>query len=666
MGVTEFRVVRQPSGTVDTSLYDVRPLREAFQRAASGGTLSFADSDGTTEADYPYGQRCQVQSTTDGGSTWTTRLEGFVANATPNRRDGLPQVDVDLVAYDHLLRRRKVYKTYSSTTISSILKDLITTFTAVTWNASKVTVTNDATISREFKGDRVDEAIAYLASESGDEEWGVDDSLEFFFQEQDTTRAPAVSDADVIDHDLPTQGKRAINRFKLFYGPSGNRNAVVVEDRESQQDLKNKLGTGGGVEIADSDTLPEVTDEDRAEAIARQQLDGRSVIRTGTVTVPLGRFGTEAGDVINLTVSAAGITDSDFRVAQIEYNWQDGETVLTIAENRGEIDDLLVALSDSVDNVRAREADPSVTPTNFLDLQSGVTVSQSATVIEKTVNSGAFTFGLGDSASEFSLEPMDNLGQQYDGYSTIATESDTVTKASLNGFRDVWQGESSPGISHAGVGSSDAEAVRADNSLDSQITRFSLGVFDATDAAREIQFDAVVPPHDTAVMGATLREWGWFDALSGNDMYVRVTHADASHDATTMHVCRVVLTVDDDPDEQGVITDKGQERLRDLFIGETGHEPSDMVYGTGSTDPAESDTSLASKSHEDAIDSTADRSTGITDIVERVTDADADTTNFSEVGYENSSNELEARVTFEAYSSDVVVETHYRFKARNA
>lgn len=663
MSTIELRLRRPSDGTTDTDLFDVKPLRESFSRFASGATLPILDRDGATLDDYPYGTRVQVQYSTDAGSTWTTRLEGLVADATRSTRTDIPMVEVELVAYDHLLRRRKVYKSYNDT-ISNILNDLITSFTSVSWVSSNVSVTNNQTINREFKGERVDEAIKYLASESADEEWGVNDSLEFFFRSQDDTRAPAATDADVIRYDLPTKGKRSVNRYKLFYGSSGS-SYVTREDREQQQALKDKLGTGSRVVISDSDTLPEITDEDRAAGIAEQRLGEQSVIQTGTVTVPFGRFGTTAGDVVELSIGDAGITATDFRVAQIEYDWGRAETTLTVAENSaGNMDSLLIGLSDSVDNVRARDADSSATGTEYLDLQSGVQLSTNASLTTKQHGSGGFVLG----QSELGQGTSDQLGGGVASSSSITVESKKAGSALLNLLRDLWQdgNSESADLTHVGVGTDDAAATRADTSLQAAVDREAVDKYGAGNSAQKIEFVATIPAGGPYADAASLKELMVFDADTGGTGYLRVTHADTSLDASTRLKVHVEVDVQNDPDGQGVITSKGQERIRDLAIGESDHEPSDRVYGTGTSAPSESDTSLGSQSHEDAIDSTADRSTGIASVVERITAGDADTTNFSELGEENAADELLSRVVFEAYGSDVVVESDHRFRARNA
>lgn len=666
----EFRAKDPADGSTDTDLYDV-DLVDAFSRFASKATPKFVDTDGTKVDTYPYGRRVEFEYSEDGGSTWNLRLATTVADAIRTNNDGLPAVGGTFVSYDHYLRREPVNKTYTDTAISTILEDIITTFTPVNWVASNVTVVNDATLA-EFvlQSERPDVGIAELASRSGDEEWGVNDSLEFFFQPQDSTRADPIGDTDVIDHDLPTEGKRAINRFTLFYGDPANNNEtfVTVENREAQQDLKDKLNAPRNVVVAAEDTRPEVSDDKYAEDLARQELGQRSVIQTGTITIPLGRFDITAGDVFQLTLSDAGIDTTDFRVAQIEDRWGKGVHQLTIAENSASnMEDLLTGLSDSMDNVRARDADPDATGTTFLDLQSGVEVSLSVTVRRKSRNTSGFTAGFGDSGSVATVAPTDTVGLQFDGYTTVANEGSVATVATLNALRDVWQGDSGPGISHLGIGRDDAEPTRSENSLSDQITRQSLATFAKDQDNQTVQFDGAIPSNDTTLLGETLSEWGAFDASTGNDMYWRVTTADTDHDGTTVHTIRVELTLDDDADEQGVITTTGQQRLRDLYVGDTGVEPSDMVYGTGTTAASQSDTSLGSKAHEDAIDSTADRSTGITDVVEETTSGEADPTNWSELGQHNADDDLLSRVVFEAYGSDVTpLKVNHKFRASNA
>lgn len=662
-GQIEFRAVRQASGTVDNDLLDVSPVRDAFGLFSSGSTLQFEDSDGTKQADYPYGQRVEIQYSTDGGSNWSTLFAGLVHDTNRTTRNGLPNVEGDIVSYDHLLRRRKVYKDYSSTTRSDILKDLIENFTPVDYLSSNVTVVNDETVDLPLRGNRVDEAIDQLSSGSANEEWGVNENFEFFFREQDISRAPEINDSDVIQYDLPEEGKRAINRFKLFYGSNGDE-FVVVEDRESQKDLKDKLGASSRVVISDSDTFTEITTEERAEAVAREQLGKRSVIQTGTVRLPLGRFDTDSGDVLSVTINDAGITNTDFRIAQIDWNWLDGFVEFTIAENRNtNIDSLLKNLSDSLSNVRARDADTGATGTRYLEQQSGVEMSISASVKTRSQGNG---FVLGQ--SQHGKGTDDKLGGEITGSTIVSTNTQKVTRALLNMARDVWQGQSFTDITHIGVGSDDSAAALSDNSLQNAIDRRVVESFSAGTNTDDFILSGRIGPGGNIADAADIEEIGFFNSDTGGNCYLRSTLPATAIDSNTELIAKYTVTINNNDDRTGVITNTGQERLRDLIVGETGDEPTDMVYGTDTTNSTVGDSSLGNKVHEDAINSFVDRSTGKTDIIERIGSGEVNGNDIAEIGYENSSNELLARITIEPLSktSDFALETNYGLIAENA
>lgn len=662
MSLVEWRAVRQASGTVDSDLYAIEPLRLAFNRWASSVTALFDDTDGTKIDDYPRGQRVEFDYSTDGGSSWTTRTAGIVQNRTQKTDGGIPHLQVDLVSYDHLLRRREVFKTYTSASISTILEDLITNFTSITWNAVNVTIQNDATITREFKGTRVDEAISELAATSANEEFGVNLSLEFFFEQQNTTAAPALTDGEIADHDLPTKGKQAVNQFRLFYGASGSESSVLVEDREAQRELKQQLGAPRRVVISDYDTMPEISTEDRAKAVATQRLDDRSELQTGTVKA-FRRLDTDPGDVISLTISDAGIDGEDYRVAQVDHQWN--TTELTIAENAPNIDDLLVGLSDSLSNVRARDADPSASFTRFLSLESGVEASVSATVIQRTHAAGAFTAGFADGGTA-GFADGDTAGIQYNGRSEQTDDARVATAALLDTLRDLWQGAAGPGISHLGVGGSDAAPSRSDTALDQELDRRALDQWSAEGSTTAFAETSFAPGGDLAD-GASIEEAGPFDAASGGSLYARVALPATNHTGSTETVVQLRVTLDTDSDLQGVITTTGQQRLRDLLVGETGHEPTDMAYGTSTTAVAESDTALGAKVGETAIDSMTDRETGVTDVVDRLGTGELNGNDIAEIGEENAANELLSRLVFEPLSktSSFALETNRRFQASN-
>lgn len=660
--VIEFRAKNPANGNTDTDLFDLDPVRKSFDRFAGGVEAFFFDSDGTKIDDYPYGQRVDIEVSTDGGSSWSTLFAGVAL--TPERTNQGPRaVQVEILGYNHFLTREQIIKDYTSTTVSSILEDLIKTYTPVNWVAGNVTVQEDDSIDFNLRGETVDNAVSRLASRSADEEFGVNDAFEFFFTQRNTTQAPQIQDSDVIEYDLPEEGTRNVNEFELFYTQDGSE-SVVVEDREQKQELKNKLNAPRNVVIKDTDHRPEISSESVAEAFARSRLGDQSIIQTGDVTLRLGRFDTSPGDVVNFTISDAGISDTDFRVAEIDYQWQKQTTQMTIAENTGSnVEDLLIALSDELINARLRDADTNPNVVRFLDERSGVTLSISTTITTRTDRDDSLILQQDD----LGYKSSDELG--YGTSSTGSTSVDTqkATASMLDLSRDVWQDGNAAFIdlTHLSVGFDDSPANVSDNSLQDEFDRVSLDRFGKGNSAEKYEFIGKIMPGGDAADQSGFEEFGIADAATGNNHYFRGTHPSVSTGANTRLQYHITVSVDDDSDESGVITSKGQERLRDLIIGESNHEPDEMVYGEGTTAAQESDTSLGNRRHADTIDSFADRSTGITDIVERITSGDADTTDFSEIGYENTSDELLARLTFEAYDEDVVLESNYQFKASN-
>lgn len=659
----EFRARNPADSTVDTDLYDVRPIRESINRFDSGVVLAFIDSDGTKLDEYEHGQRVDVQVSEDGGSTWTTQFPAITLTPKRTTNDGIPSVEIEALGYTHLLTRDTIERDWSSTAKSTILQNVIEDHTAVNWVAGNVDVNDDTAIDLTVRGETPDEVIQRIASQSSNETFYVNADLEFVFEQQDVDRAPAITDADVIDYDLPTEGKRAINKFTVYWG-SNLGNAWTEEDREAQQDFKNKLGAPRRGIIGDADSFPEVTTEDEAKEIAKRRLGNQSIIQTGTVTVPLGRFDTNPGDVFSLTISDAGIDSVDFRVASKDTEWNNGIVELTIAENTaGDIEELLISLSDSLSNARLRDADPNATETLALRLRSGVTVSLASTLTTKTAGDG---FVLGQ--SQLGQGSNDQLGGSIASTGSVTVESKKATMALLNLIRDLWQdGDSAfTDLTHVAVGTDESGATRADDSLQAEVGRVELEKFGAGDGTTEFEFVATIPAGGLFADSGTLKELSIADAASGGMHYARFTFDDTTIDASTRLKIHLEVTLDNDADEQGVITSTGQARIRDLIVGEANHEPTDAVYGTGTTDPAESDTALGSKQHEDTIDSKKDLEPGVAQLTERTESAEADTTNWSEVGFENAADELVQRITFEPYNDDVILEAKISMQATNA
>lgn len=663
MSQTVWRVKRQPTAAVDTDVYDVTPLKDTVNNYADAATIKLDDDTGNKKADYPRGQRVEVEYSTDGGTSFTRRWAGFVQDVSDAQEGGADIVELAVVGYDHLLRRRPVYENYSSQSISTILNDLVTQYTAVDWVAGNVDIVNDKTISFDFQGEKVDKALQLLASESGNEDYGVNNDFEFYFTKQETDRSPVdILDTDRLDYDLPEKGKRAVNRVRVFYGQSGSESSVIVEDREAQKALKDQLGASRRVVISEEETYPEIGSESAAYAKAQDILTEKSQILTGTVTT-FGRYGMDAGDVFRLQISEKNI-DTEFRVAQIEYHWLKDKTVVTVAENTGDVEDMLVNLADDVQRVSARDADPDATFTRFLALESGATVDVSGTVEQQVAASDAFQAGFGRSTAGF--QNADTLGFRIASRSTVAASTNAATTATLNMLRDLWQGGSVTDLTHLAVGSGSDGATVADANLSAEITRNPVTTSRVGNAG--VAFSFAFAPGGSLADGPDITEAGVFDAASGGTLFHKMTHDAVDHTSETSTTITIRMTLDDDADRAGVFTATGQERLRDLFLGETGHEPTDMVYGTGTTAATESDTALGSKVTESAIDSFADKQTGVSDVVDRLGTSEQNGVDLAELGEENTNNELLTRIVFEALAktSSFALESNHRAVFTNA
>lgn len=694
MGIISFRVRRPETGAIDTDLYDVTPLRDAFKRFAGGATLRFRDPNQTKINDYPYGTRVEVQVNEDAGNDqfkgvfvagfgesqagfgvsdavalssrrgWWTR--GAFVTLEPSRttQDGLSIVEVDAVGYNHLLTREQIIKDYSSSAKTTILKDVIKTFTPATYDSDLVDVQDDSAIDLSLRGATPAEAVEAIAARSADEEWTVNDEFTFKFGQQDSTRANPVGDADVLDHDLPERGARAINKFTVYYGASLDK-AWTEEDRASQKQLQDQIDADRPVVIAESDAFPEITTEDEAKKKAQERLDDQSVAKTGTIETPLGALRARAGDVFSLTLSEAGISGADFAIAQIDYDWNQGVTRRTIAQNTGgNVDELLVSLSESLTNERLQDVDTAATVTNALRLTSELDVIVESNLQTKTAAAGQFTLG----QSELGLGTDDELGGGLAAaQETIATTSSVATVSLLNLLRDLWQDGSSAfvDLTHVSVGTDDADATRADDALGLEVDRVAAVRYGETNAATQAELVFSVPAGGVAGDAADLVEFGAQDAATGGSLYAEVVTQSAAIDADTRLTGRLLITLDNDSAGDGVITNTGQKRWLDLLLGESGHEPTSFVYGDGGGSASVSDTSLANQIHEDAIDARSDGSTGIAKLVERVTTSDTSTGDINELGQENSSNELLSRFVFDEYGSAVDIETTHSFEAHN-
>lgn len=382
-------VVRYEMDAGDSSLLDVE-VTDAYNRFARQATAVLDDPDGGKPEAYPRPTPVEFDVKRDGDVHFSRRFGGFVIN-TESERDA---TTLEVLSHDFWLRKRRVFQSFSDATIREVLEDLVIDLTPLDWDDDYVEVANDETVERDWKGERLDEVIAELASKSIDEDFGATDDGVFYFRAQDAVENDSprsFSAGEYAEANFSEDGKHEVNKVTLYYGEGQNTGAVSVHDRASQKELAEELGRPRPVVIGETKTYPEITTEEAAEQKARQILTDRSTIQTGTLTT-WGAFDVTPGDVTPVTVPDQRV-DRDFRVAEITYKWRDDETEIRLAENSDGVLDTLVDLSQEISRIDSRAADESATITQFTELAQEVGVDLDVTVHKRTVPDDQLTFG---------------------------------------------------------------------------------------------------------------------------------------------------------------------------------------------------------------------------------------------------------------------------------
>ncbi|MFA7122195.1 MAG: hypothetical protein WC277_11995, partial [Bacilli bacterium] len=115
-------------------------VQDAFSRFGRTAEVRIYDPDSTIEQIYPRDTPLELW-VSERGSPLALRMGGFVSKVTTDAGT----TTLKLLAHDFWIRRRAVFKTYSSQTVSAILEDLITTLTPLEWNPALVSITYDRT-----------------------------------------------------------------------------------------------------------------------------------------------------------------------------------------------------------------------------------------------------------------------------------------------------------------------------------------------------------------------------------------------------------------------------------------------------------------------------------------------------------------------------------------
>lgn len=544
---TEWKLQRDKD-VFEADLFDV----EVVDTANPFGNYAVAyidDTEGDAFDNYPRGTRVDIYY--NDGSSQKIRFSGYVVERREGTIGGADTLEVECYSFDQFLRRNTVSTDLSGQTIESALESIITDDTPVDWVASNVTVGDSQTLTQSYRGDKVENAIQNIAAKSSDEAFGVNRDIEFFFEPRDADPAPRdIDNTQWLNYDIPERGKGSVNQVTVFYD-SGNK-SVTVDDGGDKLDLQNSLGTNDPITFAEEVNRPNITDIDDARAVASQILGEREPTLTGTVTT-FDLFDAEPGDVLNIRIVPRGI-DNEFRIAEIEYSWRDASTTLTIVEKRGNQDDLLVSLSDTLKRTEMRTADRDATG-------NVITNTTVRSIVTPSGDADGTTF-----------------------------EDVVITNELRNQIRDGWAGNGNVTVSEIAVGNGTSQPTRTDTSLDNQLS---------TESVSESLTNSTTVEYTASTTETDIREIGLLDG-SGN-LLARGTVPDTTF-SSPVSLTYTLSVSNDSSVARGVITDTGQTSVRDIIADNSPALPDSYAYGTDGTDPTTSDTSLGNQIVEESLD----------------------------------------------------------------
>jgi len=609
--MTEFQAFVE--GEPEPNLFDVDPIEDTANPFADFCVLKIDDTGGEKFAKYGRGTRIDVEIlpdpqaqedlTIDSGETFETtsgdtdtftqiqnagtyqnagtvqttgedriqKFTGFVVERRELDQDGADVLEVEAYTFDQFLRKAEVKSDLRDKPIADALETIINEIDAVSFNAALIDVGDNQTLTRSYRGDPVETVIRDLAFKSVNEEFGVTEDLEFFFRPRETTHIDrGIDNTQWFGYDIPELGKEAVNEVEVFFD-DGDR-SVVVDNGTDKLDLQNSLDLPGpGTQKVDLN-LPAITNAEDAEDEGRKFLEFRNATLTGTVTT-FGLFDAEPGDTINIEIDERGI-DDEFVIAGLKYTWGVDETRLTIVENRGENNaEFLFRINESLKRLELADVDRD-------GPQDRITSTDVSTSID--------------------------LSADIDG---TATNRERFTNVGRNLVRDGWRGEPVD-IDTLAVGTSNAGLSRSNTELREQVATDSVST--TLDGDTGVTFDATFTQSD-------IQEVGLFD---GDVLVARLT---TDEPVAVDGSVSVSFDVDNDADvTRGVITDSGQEAIRDILADNTPDLPNFYAYGSDITEPAVTDTALENEVIEISLDEILIQSANTQETWEEIVEPPAD------------------------------------------
>lgn len=646
----DYRLTRFQDTDPESNLFDVEVV-DAVNRFGRHA-LAYIDDEGGGRSDtYPRGTGVEIEVDPDADGTWQTLFKGFVMEADERNQQGADELVLEIYSFDHFLRRNDLARDFSSQTISSALEDVIKDFTPVSWVAGNVTVVNDETLTRSFRGEKVDNAISEFAAKSANEEYGVNDDIEFFFRPRETERSPRdIASDEWFDYDFPEHNAEALNELQLFFGEGSNTGSVIVDRGSDKQAIEDSLGLAGPATFREEVTREEIDNRSDAREKADEILNDREPVQIGEVDT-YGLFDAEPGDLINVDIPPQGI-DGEFRIAELRYQWGTGITTAKLVENRGVGDEgLLIRQTDTLDRVEARPADRDATATRYVETTVGADLTVSLTVVTRTFGTDRFNVGLGRDSVGLGRTPV---GLDLESWTSLAEASAKATNTLLDAVRDGWSGDGNPSIGTVAIGDDGTAASASDTALGNQTA--------TTSASPTVSGTKVVEWNAALEAPGDVQEAGLLDGSS--NLHARAVLSSSTTPDGNVDV-RLQVTVSEG-DRNGVVTNDGQESVRDIIADDSPDLPSNIAFGSDDTMPTQSDSALGTEVTRETIDEFADGSTGLVDVVADIA-ADTQTgATIAELG-QTSNGDLLTRSTFAEFTieSSQIIEGRDRTRFAN-
>lgn len=515
------------------------------------------DISGDKFAKFARGTRVDIAYSDNDGITFENRFTGYVVESREYDDAGSDSLEVECYTFDQFLRRNAVSNDQTGNTISQALADIIQTDTPVTYVAGNIEVGDDVELSQSFVGDPVEEVLRTLSFKSVNEFFGVNRDGEFFFAPPEGEVNPrGIDNTRWLNYDITEEGKDTINEVEVFY--DGDSKSVTVDETNDKLKLQEGLNLNGpGTQRAEINR-PEITDIRDAEDVGRRFLELKNETLTGTVT-SFDLYDLTPGDTIAIEIKPRGI-DDEFKVAEVRYHWGTSETTLTIIEKRGDVDDILFDLSNTVKRIETADVNRTGITDKLMRTGSGVIID--AEVAE---------FGTGTPG--------------------VTSDKSVVTNVGLGLIRDSFINETSISLDSVRLGDSNRSLSRANTDLQGELlqTGSLLGSVDVSSPNEAVfTFDVTATIQEAEEVGLFTDE---------GEMFARFIVTGS--DLIDVDNVQVTISVNNDPEvERGIFTTEGLSLFRDIIADNSPGDRLGYAFGSDNTQPEVTDTSLGSETIE--------------------------------------------------------------------